>query len=218
MNIRFLGHACFEVTSADGTRIIFDPYDPGGFGGGLQYGPIREPADVVVISHEHSDHNFAVGVPGDPTVVKGAGEHTVGELTFRGLAMKHDAKGGSQRGEDVAFCVEIEGVRLCHLGDLGHKLTAAQVAQIGAVDVLMCPVGGFFTIDAQGATQVMKALKPRIMIPMHYKTPKAAFPIAPVDDFLQNKDNVRRLKGSEISVTRESLPAEQLIIVLEAAL
>ena len=218
MNIRFLGHSCFLVTTDGGTKIVFDPYEPGGSRGGLEYGPIREPADIVVISHEHADHNYAAGVPGNPEVIRGAGEHAVAGLTFRGHAMKHDAKGGDERGEDIVFCVEIDGVHLCHLGDLGHELSAAQVAQIGAVDVLMCPVGGFFTIDARGATQVIGALKPRITIPMHYKTPKAAFPIAPVDDFVRNKSNVRRLEASDISVTRESLPAEPQIVVLEAAL
>jgi L-ascorbate metabolism protein UlaG (beta-lactamase superfamily) len=218
MNIRFLGHACFLVTDSAGTKIVFDPYEPGGFGGGLGYGPLEEPADIVLISHDHGDHNFAAGVPGDPQVIKGAGEHSVGSLTFRGIAAKHDAKGGSDRGEDTIFCAEIDGVRVCHLGDLGHQLSRSQVADIGPVDVLMCPVGGFFTIDAQGATMVMKTLEARITIPMHYKTPKAAFPIAAVDDFVAGKTNVRHPGASDITVTRESLPDEPEIVVLEPAL
>ena len=218
MKIRFLGHACFLVAAANGTKIVFDPYEPGGFNGGIAYGRLTEPADIVLITHEHADHNFAAGVPGNPQVIKGPGVHSAGLILFRGIALKHDASGGAERGDNTVFCAEIDEVRLCHLGDLGHELNAAQVADIGPVDVLLCPVGGLFTIDARSATEVVRALNPRITIPMHFKTPKIGFPLAPLDDFLAGKKNVRQDHVSEITVTRETLPAKPEIIVLDPAL
>jgi len=218
MTIRFLGHASFLVTASSGAKIVFDPYEPGGYGGAMRYGRLQEPADAVVITHDHADHNYARGVPGNPQVVKGAGAHSAAGLALRGIAAKHDTAGGSERGDDTVFCVEVDGVRLCHLGDLGHQLSEAQVAEIGTTDVLLIPVGGTFTIDADGATQVMRALNPRITIPMHFKTPKIDFPLAPVDGFLRGGGDVLRDGVSEITVTKQSLPAEPQVVVLEPAL
>ncbi|HUT75567.1 MAG TPA: MBL fold metallo-hydrolase [Armatimonadota bacterium] len=218
MTIRYLGHASFLVAAADGANIVFDPYQPGAFNGAIGYGRMSEPAAVVAISHDHADHNFAAGVPGSPQVIRTPGAHWAGSVRLRGIAAKHDASNGEARGDNVVFCAEIDGVRLCHLGDLGHELSDAQVTEIGPVEVLLCPVGGTFTIDCEGATRVMQALRPRITIPMHFKTPKANLPIAPVDDFLRGKHNVRREGGSEITVTPETLPPEPLLIVLEPAL
>jgi L-ascorbate metabolism protein UlaG (beta-lactamase superfamily) len=218
MNIRYLGHACFFVRADSGVKVVFDPYEPGGFGGGIGYGVPTEAAEVVIISHEHADHNFAAAIPGNPRVVKGAGVHAEAPFPLRGIALKHDASGGSQRGDNTVFCAEIDSVRLCHLGDLGHTLTAAQAAEIGPVDVLLCPVGGLFTVDAKEATRVVEALKARITIPMHFKTPKVGFDLAPVEDFIAGKKNVQRPKTSEIAVTTYTLPAGAQIIVLEPAL
>jgi len=218
MIIRYLGHACFLVTDSDGIRIVFDPYEPGGFNGAIGYGPINEPADIVVVSHDHADHNYVAGVPGNPRVITGPGVQSEEIILVRGIAAKHDASGGSERGENTVFCADIDDVRLCHLGDLGHELTPAQVEEIGSIDVLLCPVGGLFTIDAQAATRVVESLGPRITIPMHFKTAKTTFPLAPVDDFLRGKKNVRRENASEITVTQETLPAEPQIIVLDPAL
>jgi len=218
MNIRYLGHACFLVTADSGVKLVFDPYEPGGFGGGIGYGAPTEAADFVVISHEHADHNFAAAVPGNPRVIRGPGIHAQPPFPLRGIALKHDSSGGSERGDNTAFCAEIDDVRLCHLGDLGHTLTDAQVAEIGPVDVLLCPVGGLFTVDAKGATGVVEALKPRITIPMHFKTPKIGFALAPVDDFLAGKKNALRAQASDITVTRDTLPAEPQVIVLDPAL
>jgi L-ascorbate metabolism protein UlaG (beta-lactamase superfamily) len=218
VKIRFLGHASFLVTSAGGTKIVFDPYEPGGFNGAITYGRLTEPADVVVITHEHADHSFAAGVLGSPQVIKGPGVHSAALILLHGIPLKHDSSGGSERGDNTVFCADIDGLRLCHLGDLGHELNPSQAAEIGAVDVLLCPVGGTFTIDATGATQVIRALNPRITIPMHFKTPKIRLPLAPLDDFLRGKKNVHHQHASEITLTRETLPKEPQIMVLDSAL
>lgn len=215
MTIKFLGHACFLITSSDGVRTITDPYEPGGFGGQIGYGSITDSADVVLVSHDHADHNYVQGVPGNPTVVKGSQE--VKGVTFTATSTFHDDSGGSQRGANTIFTFEVDGLRVCHLGDLGQLLTQQQVESIGAVDVLLVPVGGTFTIDAQEAEQVIAQLQPKVIIPMHYKTPKVGLPIGSVDKFLAGKDNVERLADSSLALSVEDIGPQQHIIVLEPA-
>jgi len=217
MKIKFLGHAAFLITAADGTRILTDPYEPGGFGGAIGYGGLEEAVDVVVISHDHGDHNYVRMAPGRPVVVRRPGDETHRGVTFRSLATHHDARRGAERGENTVRVIEADGLRLCHLGDLGHALGAEDAAALGTIDVLMVPVGGHFTINGAGATEVVDRLRPKIAIPMHYQTPKVSLPIAPVDGFLVEKARVRRVSGSEIEVTPESLPAPTEIVVLEPA-
>jgi len=218
MKVKFLGHAAFMITTADGTKIVTDPYEPGGFGGAIGYGPLHEPADLVVVSHEHADHNYTKLVPGNPTVVREAGDHKHRGIAFRGLATYHDTSRGSERGQNVVWTIEADAIRLCHLGDLGHALTAENAAALGPVDLLMVPVGGTFTIDAKGATGVVNQLRPAIAIPMHFKTPKVGFDLQTVDDFLAGKSRVRRVGGPEVEITKEGLPEPTEIVLLEPAL
>jgi L-ascorbate metabolism protein UlaG (beta-lactamase superfamily) len=213
MKVRWLGHASFLITSDNGTRIITDPYI---VGSGVKYGEIKESADVVTVSHEHFDHNNVDSVGGNPQVVKGSAEAK--GIKFEGVATYHDASGGSERGNNTIFCMDIDGVRLCHLGDLGHPLSGQQVADIGKVDVLLIPVGGFFTVDAKVASEVCDLLKPSVIIPMHFKNDKLDFPIAGVDDFLEGKANVRKMESSEVEFKAGELPAETEIIVLKPTL
>ena len=213
MKIRWLGHASFLITSDDGTRVITDPYV---VGSGLRYGEIQEAADVVTVSHDHFDHNNVASVGGNPQIVKEPGEAK--GIKFEGVATYHDASGGSERGNNTIFCMDIDGVRVCHLGDLGHPLSDQQVADVGKVDVLLIPVGGFFTIDAKVASEVCDKLSPRAVIPMHYKNEKLDFPISGVDDFLEGKGNVRKLDSSEAEFKAGALPAETEIVVLKPML
>ena len=215
MIIKWLGHACFLITSGGDLRVITDPY---AVGGGIDYSPVHETADIVVVSHDHGDHNNVSAVQGKPEVVKGSGTKTVKGIRFKGVATSHDASQGKQRGSNTVFCFSIDGLNLCHLGDLGHVLSPGQVTEIGAVDILFVPVGGFFTIDATVASQVCDQLKPRIAIPMHFKTPKCAYPIAGVEDFLKGKKGVRKVVGSEVEFEREDLPTGTEIVLLQPAL
>ncbi len=218
MKIKWCGHATFLITTASGIKIVTDPYEPGGYDGALAYGKIPDLIDIALVSHDHPDHNFVQALEGNPQVVKGPGTHTVSGITFKGVPTYHDTTRGSERGENVIFCFTVDDVRLCHLGDLGHMLEAEAASEIGTVDVLMMPVGGFYTIDAAAATGVMNTLKPRLVIPMHFKTAKCGFPITTVDDFLLNKTGVKRLNTSEITLTRESLPSSTEIQVLTHAM
>ncbi len=215
MTIKFLGHASFLITSDEGVRIITDPYEPGGYDGALRYGPITDEADILTVSHDHADHNYVQGVPGNPVVVTESTE--VSGISFRAIGSYHDDAKGTERGPGRIFCFEVDGIKICHLGDLGHLLSTEQIASIGDVDVLLIPVGGHFTIDAQGATQVMNQLKPSIVIPMHFKTPKVDFPFGPVDDFLVGKQNVEKVASSEVTARADELPEALRIIVLESA-
>jgi L-ascorbate metabolism protein UlaG (beta-lactamase superfamily) len=215
MKIKWLGHSCFLITSKDGTRVITDPY---AVGGGINYSPINETADVVVVSHGHGDHSNVSAVQGKPEVVRGDGTKTAKGIQFKGVATYHDASQGKQRGPNTVLCFTLDGIKLCHLGDLGHVLDPEQVAEIGAVDILLVPVGGYFTIDASEASQVCNQLNPKIVIPMHFKTPKCAYPIADVEDFLRGKKDVRRVGGSEVDLEQENLPAATEIVLLQPAL
>jgi L-ascorbate metabolism protein UlaG (beta-lactamase superfamily) len=218
VKIKWLGHASFLITSDAGIKIITDPYVASYVAaGGPSYSEIKESADIVTVSHDHSDHNNVAAVRGNPEVVKGTAK--VKGIEFKGIPTYHDDAGGNKRGDNTILCFEVDGVSVCHLGDLGHQLSDKQVAELGAVDILLIPVGGFYTIDAKMATKVCNQLKPKVVIPMHYKTDKCGFPIAGVDEFLQGKAGVSRLDASEVEFKRGELPvASTQIIVLKSAL
>jgi L-ascorbate metabolism protein UlaG (beta-lactamase superfamily) len=150
--------------------------------------------------------------------IKGSATETAHGIRFRGIATSHDSSHGTQRGSNTVFCFTIDDLKLCHLGDLGHALTQAQVTEIGAVDILFVPVGGFFTIDAAIASQVCDQLEPKVAIPMHFKTPKCGYAIAGVEDFLKGKKGVTKVAGNELQFEHRSLPATMQIVVLQPAL
>ncbi|MGQ9788421.1 MAG: MBL fold metallo-hydrolase [Candidatus Hadarchaeaceae archaeon] len=210
VRVKWWGHACFEVSN--GETLVFDPHD--GSGVGLQAPGAR--ADLVLISHDHFDHAEGARIvlrPGG-RVVKGPGMETVGKIKIRGIRTSHDDQGGRLRGENIVYVVELEGLSLCHLGDLGHVPTERQAEEIGKVDVLFVPVGGVYTIDAQGATKTIEKISPRIAVPMHYKINGLTVGISGPDDFLRGKNNVRRLKSSQFEVSPDDLPPQREIWVL----
>lgn len=215
MKIKWLGHACFLITSETGLKIITDPYTSGG---GVGYAPVNEAADIVVVSHDHFDHNAVSSVPGKPEVVTDSGVKEAKGIQFKGIATYHDEAKGSERGANTVFCFSVDGVKLCHLGDLGHPLSREEISEIGDVDMLLVPVGGLFTIDAKVASQVCNDLKPKVVVPMHYKTPKLDFPVAGVEDFVKGKKNVRTLNSSEAEFKLGELPGATEIVVFQPAL
>lgn len=212
VKVKWFGQAAFLVTSSTGIRVITDPYTPSN---SLKYGEIGESADAVTVSHNHSDHNNVAAVGGSPVVVREAAE--VEGLRFRAIPSFHDDAQGKNRGNNTVFAFEVDGLKICHLGDLGQLLDDSQLAQIGKVDILLIPVGGNFTIDAKAATRVVEQLKPGAVIPMHYQTEKTTLPVAGVEEFLQGKANVTRLDASETSFQAGKLPANTQIIVLKPA-
>jgi L-ascorbate metabolism protein UlaG (beta-lactamase superfamily) len=218
MKIKWLAHSAFLITADSGTRIVTDPYKTMER---HKHAEFQDAADIVTVSHGHSDHNNVAPIKGSPLVLDKSGEAKGIKdkaIKIKGVATAHDDTGGSQRGPNIIFCLEVDGVKICHCGDLGHLLTEAQLKAIGAVDVLMVPVGGNFTVDAAGAAKVCEQLKPRVILPMHYKTDKIGLPIASVDDFLKGKSNVKRVSGSEFELKAGKLPASAQIVVLKPSL
>ncbi len=215
MKVKWLGHASFLITSEDGTKVITDPYV---VGGGLNYGEIKESADIVTVSHEHGDHNNAAAVGGNPKIVKDTAAKTIKGIKFNGIPTYHDETKGKERGTNTVFCFEVDGIRVCHLGDQGHPLGDKEVAELGKVDILLVPVGGSYTINAKVATEICSKLAPKVIIPMHYKNDRCSYPISGVDEFLKGKTGVNRLNASEAEFKRGKLPATTQIMVLKPAL
>ncbi len=213
MKIQWLGHSSFLIIGDDGTRIITDPY---GQYSGLSYEPISESAEIELISHNHGDH-CGGNVGGNPQVIDKAANATVKGIEFKGIASYHDKSGGAERGDNIIFRFTVDGIRICHLGDLGHLLSDEQIREIGEVDILMTPVGGFFTIDASEATRVCEQINPKVIIPMHVRNSKCSFQIASVNDFLQGKSNVEQVGNSEKEFIKAELPDNPKVLVLESA-
>ena len=212
MKIKWLGHATFLVTSESSVKVVIDPYASAE---GLRYGEINETADVVTVSHDHFDHNNVGAVKGNPRVIRSTTDFK--GIKFRAIPAYHDEEAGKKRGAVTVFCIDVDGLTLCHLGDLGQTLTPKQIAEIGKVDILMVPVGGYYTIDARAATAVCEQLKPKVIIPMHFKTDSVSLPIVAADDFLKGKKNIVRPDASEVEFKLGNLPAETQIIVLKPA-
>jgi len=210
MQIKWLGHSCFLLTAGDGAKLLMDPFKSDSH---LSYKPVAEKADMVTISHEHLDHNCTAALLGQPEVLRGGVEKTVKGIKVRGISLFHDESGGKQRGGNTVFCVAIDDINVCHLGDLGHRLSEDQLAAVGRVDVLLVPVGGVFTIDVEAANKVCEDIKPRIAIPMHYRTDRCLFLQWSAEDFARGKKIVRRLAGSEYEIAKAALPAEFEVVV-----
>jgi L-ascorbate metabolism protein UlaG (beta-lactamase superfamily) len=214
MKIKYLGHAAFLLTSGKGVSVITDPYKTGCFGGAIKYNPITERADILTISHDHDDH-CETKIAGNPVIVKGTDKKEVKGITICGTQVFHDKSSGKERGSNIIFNMLIDDMNIVHLGDLGHLLSSNEAEKIGNVDVLLIPVGGHFTIDARDADKIIENLKPKVVIPMHYKTGKCDFPIAEVDDFIKNKD-VRKVDG-EFELKKADLPSKPTIYCLNPA-
>lgn len=219
MKLTYHGHACFSI-EANGTTILIDPFnDTCGY-----VMPDVRPA-AVIVSHEHFDHNYVQMAKGSPKVIRGLKDsgkdwaqvnEKVGPVTITTARTYHDPSEGSQRGKNAMLIFESGGVRLVHTGDLGHSLSSEQVKALGRVDVLLVPVGGFYTIGPKEAHALISQLNPKVAIPMHYKTPVTqSWPIGPLDEFIKGKTPVKQV-GKTASFSEAALPKDQEIWVLSA--
>lgn len=210
MLITYYGHALFTLETADGHTLVTDPYDAS-----IGYPMGRLRGEVVTVSHEHHDHNNISLVEGNPIVLRSEGtSEPLQGVRVTGFPSFHDEEQGARRGRNMLFLMEMDGLRLVHLGDLGHELNHAAASALGRVDVLMVPVGGYYTIDAHQAVRLCQALQPRIILPMHYSTALSSrLPIAPVEDFLKALD-VYPAPMPLLRVTKEDLSAQPRVALL----
>ena len=211
MRLRWFGQSCFLMTSQAGTRVLMDP-----FGRGLGYRVPELEADIVTTSHDHFDHNNIAAVKGNFYHIDSHGSSTFKDIGIIGTLTCHDKIQGASRGSNVVFTFSVDGLRVCHCGDLGHKLSPEQVQAIGKVDVLLVPVGGTFAINAAEALEVRQQLDPVITIPMHYRTPALGLIgllFARVDKFLRLAGEPARMLR-ELSVDQASLAEQAGIVVL----
>ncbi len=212
MDIQWLGHSCFRWRSREAT-IVIDPFDRADKDLGYAIG--RPAADIVLVTHAHPHHNHVGAVSGQPFVIDGPGEYEVSGAFITGVQTYHDDDSGKRRGRNTVYLVEMDDLVLCHLGDLGHVLTAAQVEQMSEVDILFVPVGGRTTINAAQASEVVSLLEPHLVIPMHFRTEVAPLDLDPVDRFLREMGAKAPVEQPRLSVTKSSLPAETQVVLLE---
>ncbi len=174
-------------------------------------------ADIVTVSHDHNDHNQAQLVKGVKKVVAGPGEYEVGGTSIIGIASFHDDQKGSLRGPNTIYVIEIDGMRLVHLGDLGHTIKTKRAETICEVDILMIPVGGEYTIGPKQAVEVVASLEPKVIIPMHYQTqgldPSIFGKLVPVEDFV-NSMEVKSERVEKLKISASDLPQEEQVIYI----
>ena len=208
MEITWMGHSCFKIKGKEVT-LLADPYNES-----LGYSLGKLEADIITISHNHQGHSYVEGIDGNPKVLQGPGEYEVSEVFVTGISTFHDSTQGKDRGKNTVYLVEMDEVRLCHLGDLGHVLSPHQVEELGSVEVLFVPVGGVSTVDARIAAEIVRLLDPKMVIPMHYQTEMVAW-LEPVDGFLKEMGLKEVAPQPKLSLTRSNLSSETQVTVLD---
>ena len=209
MTITWFGHSCFRIESKD-VSILVDPFSKD-----IGLKPPRIKDDVVLITHEHYDHNSLEGLNPEAFIIRNPGEYEKGGVAVYGILSYHDKSEGKERGLNTIYVIKAEDMNVCHLGDLGHKLTDEQVEAIGDIDILMIPVGGTYTIDHKEAVEVINQIEPKIIIPMHYKIPGLNSDIAGVDKFTKEL-GLAPEKIDKLKIAKKNLPTEEMkLIILE---
>lgn len=200
MNIRWLGHSCFALTESTGTVIVTDPYSKDSVGFSMP----EVNANAVTVSHGHNDHNAVANVGGSPRILDSVGSTEIDGVFISAFQSYHDSSKGKKRGKNLIFTYRLDGVDVCHLGDIGEECSARIIDAVGTVNVLLIPVGGVYTINAELAKDYVDKLMPEIVIPMHYATDDLAFDLDPVEDFLRmfDEDSITYVDGDSIEVDR----------------
>ena len=224
ITLTWFGQSTFVLKTSTGLNALLDPTGPGT---GYTI-PTQSDIDLVTVSHEHSDHNAVSLAAGSPLVLKGlAGndwakiDQTIKGVRVRTVGVYHDDSQGSQRGKNAIFIFDVDGLRLAHLGDLGHTLSPEQIKDLSPVDVILIPVGGFYTIDGKAAADVVNQLGPKIVIPMHYKTPDLAASLAavlaPVDGFIKAVGSTATVSevGQTVTIEHGKLSGGRTILVMK---
>jgi L-ascorbate metabolism protein UlaG (beta-lactamase superfamily) len=172
-------------------------------------------ADIVTVSHDHQDHTYLKAVAGSPTVLNRPGEYEIGGAFVTGISTFHDGEKGGERGKNIAFVVEMEDIKVCHLGDLGHTPSAEQVEEMVGCDVLLVPVGGGTTIDGARAAEVVSLLDAKLVVPMHYHTDAHKNGLDTADRFLKEMEVKAVEPQPKLQITRSAIPSEAQVILLD---
>jgi L-ascorbate metabolism protein UlaG (beta-lactamase superfamily) len=207
LDIFWLGHSCFRIKGKEAT-IVTDPYDPS-----IGYTSGKQTADIITISHGHPGHSYLGNCEDGYRVINGPGEYELKGVFITGIQTYHDQAEGQERGKNTIYIFEIDGITLCHLGDLGHSLSASVIESIGNVTILFLPVGDVSTIDSIVAAELVRAISPKIVIPMHYKTDAVTKQLDSVELFLK-KMGIKDVEPQpKLSLTR-SVVSDNLQVVL----
>lgn len=207
MNITWYGQSCFRIENKD-VRIVIDPFSKEI---GLKTPRLNE--NIVLVTHDHDDHNNAKDLAPETFLINGPGEYEKSGVQVVGLLSYHDNSEGSERGLNTIYVIKVEDIKLCHLGDLGqHELTDEQIEIIGGVDILMIPVGGVYTIDGKEASAIVKQIEPKIIIPMHYKVPGLTIKLDGPEEFLKEV-GIKPEEAEVLKITAKTLPQEEIKLV-----
>lgn len=208
MEITWYGRACFRLKGRDAT-VITDPCPPStGFVAG------KHDVELLTISHGHADHTYTRSITAGLTLTR-PGEYEYSDVLVNGVRTFHDGSRGAERGENIVFSIELDGVHIAHLGDLGHLLTEEQLSELGPVDVLLVPAGGVFTLPPVEAAEVVAQVSPKIVIPMHFQVDGGSTDLLAPDTFLHEMAS-EPIRQPKASVTPSSLPDETQVVLLEA--
>ncbi len=213
MKLTWLGHSSFRLEESTGTTIVTDPFDPY-----VGYDMPAVSADIVTVSHGHKDHSNVGAVEGNPTVIRNAGFCEIGGVHMLAGKSYHDDSKGADRGENLIFKFRMDGVELCHMGDIGEECSVMLVESIMPVNVLLIPVGGTYTVDAEGAKEYVDRIMPDVVIPMHYKTKDCDFDIAKLNEFLDlfDDEDIVYIDGNSVEFDRADFDGESTkVYVLE---
>lgn len=209
MDITWLGHSCFRLKGKE-IIIITDPCHPS-----LGYSVSKLQADIVTLSHFHPGHCYTEAISGDFRLIKGPGEYELKGTFITGISTWHDANQGKKRGKNTVYLLEVDGLTLCHLGDLGHLPESELIEGMDEIDVLFVPVGGMTTIGGSTAAEIVRRLTPRVVIPMHYKTAALTRELEPVDKFLKELGVKGATSQPKLSVSRSTLASGTQVIILD---
>ena len=209
MEITWLGHCCFRIRAKEST-VVTDPCDKT-----TGYSLGRPTGDLVTVSIDDPAHNYVAGVAGDPRVIDGPGEFEIAGASVAGVTTYRDKEKTATSRRNVAYVIELEDLRICHLGGIGHVPTSDQVEEIGNVDILLVPVGGGDSLDASLAAETVSLLEPKLVIPMHFKTDIEKGQLDPIDRFLKEMGAKSSETHAKIAVTRSSLAEQTQVLILD---
>lgn len=212
MEIIWIGYSCLRLKGKNNT-VVTDPIPPG-----LGYTLDTAAADIITVSHQHPNHSFTGSITGSPRVINRPGEYEIRGVLIIGIPTYHDAENGAKLGKNTVFVTEVDDISVCHLGDLGHPLSAKQIEEIGNVDVLLVPVGGGDTISASQAAALCRAMEPKIVIPMHYKTPTLNKELDTVEKFLKEMGVAEAVPQPKLVLSKSTLPLTTQVMLLNPSI